>query len=76
MREFGRSEKVVASSKVMPSVPFTAVCNTSPLNMASLTFSAFVAELRVTDAPPCNVATLPIGLADVGAGCPTAGAGA
>jgi hypothetical protein len=44
--------------------------------MASFTFSAFVVELRVTDAPPYNVATLPIGLADVGADCATAGVGA
>jgi hypothetical protein len=28
-----------------------------------------LAELRVTDAPPCNVATLPIGLSDLDAGC-------
>ena len=44
--------------------------------MVSFTFSALVAELRVTVAPPCKVATAPIGVVDEGAGCAGCGTAA
>src|ERR1700730_4013580 len=54
----------------MPSVPSTLVWSTSFLYTGSRSASALGALLRVTEAPPCSVATLPTG----SAGCCEVGA--